>query len=85
MFSTVHIPGILEKYKQYFFFAANRRHYYNGNKIWTFLIILSFYRLWNRDKKFVSATPLPGTIIVNIADLMQRWTADKFVSTVNKT
>ena len=39
----------------------------------------------NRDKKFVSATPLPGTIIVNIADLMQRWTADKFVSTVNKT
>lgn len=38
----------------------------------------------NRDKKFVSATPLPGTIIVNIADLMQRWTADKFVSTVHR-
>lgn len=36
----------------------------------------------NREKKFVSATPIPGTIIVNIADLMQRWTADKFVSTV---
>lgn len=38
----------------------------------------------NREKKFVSATPIPGTIIVNIADLMQRWTADKFVSTVKK-
>lgn len=38
----------------------------------------------NREKKFVSATPIPGTIIVNIADLMQRWTADKFVSTVHR-
>lgn len=38
----------------------------------------------NREKNFVSATPIPGTIIVNIADLMQRWTADKFVSTVHR-
>ena len=36
----------------------------------------------NREKKFVSAMPIPGTIIVNIADLMQRWTAGKFISTV---
>lgn len=38
----------------------------------------------NREKKFVSATPIPGTIIVNIADLMQRWTADKLISTVHR-
>ena len=37
----------------------------------------------NREKKFVPATPIQGTILVNIADLMQRWTADKLVSTVN--
>lgn len=38
----------------------------------------------NREKKFVPATPIQGTILVNIADLMQRWTADKFVSTVHR-
>jgi len=37
----------------------------------------------NREKNFVPATPVHGTILVNIADLMQRWTADKYVSTVN--
>lgn len=38
----------------------------------------------NREKKFVPATPVQGTILVNIADLMQRWTADKYVSTVHR-
>lgn len=38
----------------------------------------------NREKRFVPATPIQGTILVNIADLMQRWTADKFVSTVHR-
>lgn len=37
----------------------------------------------NRENKFVPAIPVQGTILVNIADLMQRWTADKYVSTVN--
>nr|XP_006822255.1 PREDICTED: UPF0676 protein C1494.01-like [Saccoglossus kowalevskii] len=31
--------------------------------------------------EFVDATPIEGTIIVNIGDLMQRWTSDKLVST----
>jgi isopenicillin N synthase-like dioxygenase len=30
----------------------------------------------------MSATPIPGTIVVNIGDLMQRWTADKLKATV---
>ena len=36
----------------------------------------------NVHGQFVSATPMKGTVLVNIADLMQRWTADKLKSTV---
>ena len=35
-----------------------------------------------RDGKYVPATPIPGTIAVNIGDLMQRWAADVIVSNV---
>jgi len=34
--------------------------------------------------QFVPATPIKGTILVNIADLMQRWTSDKLKSTVHR-
>ncbi|XP_074614204.1 uncharacterized protein LOC141873966 isoform X1 [Acropora palmata] len=34
--------------------------------------------------KFISATPMRGTVLVNIADLMQRWTADKLKSVVHR-
>ncbi|XP_045167128.1 uncharacterized protein LOC123530422 [Mercenaria mercenaria] len=32
----------------------------------------------------VPATPLPGTIVVNIGDLLQRWTADTLVATKHR-
>ena len=32
--------------------------------------------------EFVAATPMEGTVVVNIGDLMQRWTSDKLKSTV---
>ncbi|XP_002740773.3 uncharacterized protein LOC100371184, partial [Saccoglossus kowalevskii] len=35
----------------------------------------------NIDGTFVDAKPLEGSILVNIGDLMQRWTSDKLVST----
>ncbi|XP_045167127.2 uncharacterized protein LOC123530421 [Mercenaria mercenaria] len=35
-------------------------------------------------KGFVPATPIPGTVVVNIGDLMQRWTADKLVATKHR-
>ena len=37
----------------------------------------------NRKGEFVPAKPIPGTIVVNVADLMQRWTSDQLVSTVS--
>ena len=32
---------------------------------------------------YIPATPIEGTILVNIGDLLQRWTNDKLVSTVS--
>lgn len=33
---------------------------------------------------FVPATPIPGTVVINIGDLMQRWTSDVLRSTVRE-
>lgn len=33
---------------------------------------------------FVPATPIPGTVVVNIGDLMQRWTADVLTATKHR-
>lgn len=33
---------------------------------------------------FVPARPIEGTILVNIGDLLQRWTNDKLVSTIHR-
>ncbi|XP_022798489.1 UPF0676 protein C1494.01-like [Stylophora pistillata] len=38
----------------------------------------------NVNGQFIPATPMKGTVVVNIADLMQRWTADKLKSTVHR-
>lgn len=35
-------------------------------------------------KGFVPATPIPGTVVVNIGDLMQRWTADALIATKHR-
>ena len=37
-----------------------------------------------REGHFIKATPIPGTVVVNIGDLMQRWTSDTLVSTVSR-
>ncbi|XP_070532490.1 uncharacterized protein [Ptychodera flava] len=37
-----------------------------------------------KDGEFIPATPIDGTAVVNIGDLMQRWTSDKFVSNVHR-
>ncbi|XP_066540740.1 uncharacterized protein [Hoplias malabaricus] len=38
----------------------------------------------NRKGKFIDAPSIPGTIVVNISDLMQRWTSDVFVSATHR-
>ncbi|XP_077986048.1 uncharacterized protein LOC144440545 [Glandiceps talaboti] len=37
-----------------------------------------------KDGNFIPANPIEGTVVVNIADLMQRWTTDKLISTVHR-
>jgi isopenicillin N synthase-like dioxygenase len=38
----------------------------------------------NRSGKWISATPIPGSLVINIADMMQRWTNGRFVSTPHR-
>ena len=38
----------------------------------------------NRDGDWIEATPIPGTIIVNVGDMLMRWTNDEFVSTPHR-
>jgi isopenicillin N synthase-like dioxygenase len=37
-------------------------------------------QVWN-GREWIKAPPIPGTFVVNIADLMQRWSNDAFRST----
>ncbi|KPP73950.1 hypothetical protein Z043_106928, partial [Scleropages formosus] len=37
-----------------------------------------------RSGDFISAPSIPGTVLINIADLMQRWTGDIFVSAAHR-
>lgn len=38
----------------------------------------------NRAGEYISAPSIPGTVLINIADLMQRWTSDVYVSAVHR-
>ncbi|GAB3478271.1 isopenicillin N synthase family dioxygenase [Marinomonas epiphytica] len=38
----------------------------------------------NRDEEWVDATPIKDALVVNIGDLMQRWTNDEYVSTAHR-
>lgn len=38
----------------------------------------------NTDDEFIPATPISGTAVVNIGDLMQRWTADRLKATKHR-
>ncbi|XP_057691672.1 uncharacterized protein LOC130915697 [Corythoichthys intestinalis] len=37
-----------------------------------------------RSGEFIMVPCIPGAVLVNIADMMQRWTSDRFVSAVHK-
>jgi isopenicillin N synthase-like dioxygenase len=37
-----------------------------------------------RSGEWVTAVPIPGTFVVNVGDLMARWTNDRFVSTPHR-
>ncbi|KAI0671179.1 Clavaminate synthase-like protein [Trametes maxima] len=38
----------------------------------------------NKQKQWIDAPPVPGTLVVNIADQLSRWTNDVFKSTVHR-
>jgi isopenicillin N synthase-like dioxygenase len=38
----------------------------------------------NRSGRWMPATPIPDSFVINIADMMQRWTNGRFVSTPHK-
>lgn len=38
----------------------------------------------NSEGEWIQAPPVPGTFVVNIGDLLARWTNDRFVSTVHR-
>ncbi|XP_042883831.1 2-oxoglutarate-Fe(II) type oxidoreductase ppzD-like [Penaeus japonicus] len=38
----------------------------------------------DRNNEWVNADPLPGAILVNVGDILQFWTADKFVATEHR-
>lgn len=37
-----------------------------------------------RSGEFIDVPSFPGAVLVNVADLMQRWTGDHFVSVVSR-
>jgi len=41
-------------------------------------------QVYNRDGEWIAAPPIPGTLVVNIGDLMARWTNDLFRSTPHR-
>jgi isopenicillin N synthase-like dioxygenase len=38
----------------------------------------------NRSGRWLAATPIAGSLVINIADMMQRWTNGRFVSTPHR-
>lgn len=41
-------------------------------------------QILNTEGEWIQAPPIPGTFVVNIGDMLARWTNDRFVSTVHR-
>lgn len=37
-----------------------------------------------QTRQWIAAAPIPGTLVVNVADLLQRWTNDRYASTPHR-
>lgn len=44
---------------------------------------LYIVKVRNVHDEWVKAPPIEGTILVNIGDLMQRWTSDRLIASVS--
>ena len=51
-------------------------------KIERWNVILWFFQVLNQKGDWVDAPPLPGAILVNVADLLQHWSGKILKSTV---
>ena len=59
-------------FKQWFYVIFRTNHYY----------YLFYVQVKTREGHFIPATPIEGSVLINVGDTMQRWTADRLVSTV---
>ncbi|KAI6107147.1 hypothetical protein EDD16DRAFT_1704233 [Pisolithus croceorrhizus] len=41
-------------------------------------------QILNSENQWINATPIPGTLVINIGDLLSRWTNDIFRSTMHR-
>ncbi|KAM0751583.1 Clavaminate synthase-like protein [Meredithblackwellia eburnea MCA 4105] len=45
---------------------------------------ISCLQVLNRTGEWVEAPPIPGTLVLNIGDMLARWSNDRFISTVHR-
>jgi isopenicillin N synthase-like dioxygenase len=41
-------------------------------------------QVWSRQKEWVITLPIPGTLVIDVDDLLGRWTNDRFHSTPHR-
>ncbi|KAI5478018.1 hypothetical protein MNV49_005710 [Pseudohyphozyma bogoriensis] len=45
---------------------------------------LSCLQVLNKAGEWVEAPPVPGTLVINVGDMLSRWTNNRFISTVHR-